>query len=491
MKSLSNLVLLFFFWFVSFVRASPIDQSLPTPRPVVVPPPGLVINLPSFAPVQYRQHAGQIKVSDCGNYLFYWFFESRYSPKTDPLVVWLNGGPGASSMYGLFDENGPLKLTRTKDQTQLVEIRKTTWNNYANYLVIDQPAGAGLSFSANPDTCAPKGENQSTSELYSALQQILKLQEDISGHDISGNDLYIFGESYAGHYVPEIAKYIIDANSDIDDSAFPSNTNKPLNLKGIGIGDGLVDPETQLANIPVLGKNIGLLSEPQMAELTQITRQCLQKLGTYDKAPYNGTMPNNQTAPIPASVGHDCDAVMNKFVELTGVNLYNLNEAKGYSFSDIAEYLNREDVRQSLHVSTATPDWKWLNPRTAADFETGEMNSMLPTIAYILTKSAVRILIYSGTVDGCCGPGGQNSWLEKLVHIYWPEGSAFITTGFSKWLTGSGLAGEYRSFPANASLSDAQLTEAVFINAGHLVPKDQPENAESLFDQFINTQVTP
>ena len=42
--------------------------------------------------------------------LHYWFVESQGNPASDPVVLWLNGGPGCSSMEGFMAEHGPLHL---------------------------------------------------------------------------------------------------------------------------------------------------------------------------------------------------------------------------------------------------------------------------------------------------------------------------------------------------------------------------------------------
>ena len=39
--------------------------------------------------------------------LYFALAESRNDPETDPLIVWLQGGPGCSSMLAMFTENGP------------------------------------------------------------------------------------------------------------------------------------------------------------------------------------------------------------------------------------------------------------------------------------------------------------------------------------------------------------------------------------------------
>jgi carboxypeptidase C (cathepsin A) len=48
----------------------------------------------------------------------YFFVECETDPETAPLLVWTNGGPGASSFFGLFVEFGPFLLSGASRQTQ-------------------------------------------------------------------------------------------------------------------------------------------------------------------------------------------------------------------------------------------------------------------------------------------------------------------------------------------------------------------------------------
>jgi vitellogenic carboxypeptidase-like protein len=84
--------------------------------------------------------------------LFYWLFKSKQARPDAPLVLWLNGGPGSSSMFGLFAENGPLRVSRngtgTGDfQVHLPRDGQGSWlDEGVDIVFVDQPVGTGFSF---------------------------------------------------------------------------------------------------------------------------------------------------------------------------------------------------------------------------------------------------------------------------------------------------------------------------------------------------------
>merc|ERR1719408_713472 len=93
----------------------------------------------TVGPETVDNFSGYVTVNGTRN-LFYWFFESRGSPSTDPFILWMTGGPGCSGMLALFVENGPYHVTSTGG----LALNPYSWNTNANILFIDQPVGSGF-----------------------------------------------------------------------------------------------------------------------------------------------------------------------------------------------------------------------------------------------------------------------------------------------------------------------------------------------------------
>ncbi|CAI8586008.1 unnamed protein product [Vicia faba] len=105
-----------------------------------------ISSLPQQPKVEFQQYAGYVTVDEVQKRsLFYYFVEAEVEPASKPVVLWLNGGPGCSSVgAGAFVEHGPFKPSKNG----LIK-NDYSWNKEANMLYLESPAGVGFSYSAN------------------------------------------------------------------------------------------------------------------------------------------------------------------------------------------------------------------------------------------------------------------------------------------------------------------------------------------------------
>ncbi|KAK7401235.1 hypothetical protein VNO78_12565 [Psophocarpus tetragonolobus] len=181
--------------------------------------------------VNFDQYAGYVTVDPkAGRSLFYYFVESPYNSSAKPLVLWLNGGPGCSSLgYGAFEELGPFRVN--SDGKTLFH-NKYAWNEVANVLFLESPAGVGFSYSNTTSDYDHTGDKSTAKDAYVFLLNWLERFPEYKTRDF-----YITGESYAGHYVPQLAYTILVNNK---------SSHQNINLKGIAIGNAWIDDVTSL-----------------------------------------------------------------------------------------------------------------------------------------------------------------------------------------------------------------------------------------------------
>lgn len=185
--------------------------------------------------------------------LFYWLFErrstnlTRHSTTTNdtdiPLIIWLNGGPGCSSLLGLLMENGPCLVNQDGTSTN---INPYSWTEVAHVLYLDQPSNTGYSYGINDDANSDMTAEDTYYFLQHFFQTVGKKYKDLP--------LFITGESYAGHYIPAISYRIVEGNQGIatkkkhekDENDQSSVVLLHINLAGLAIGNGAINREVQL-----------------------------------------------------------------------------------------------------------------------------------------------------------------------------------------------------------------------------------------------------
>ncbi|KAJ9689082.1 hypothetical protein PVL29_014633 [Vitis rotundifolia] len=184
--------------------------------------------------ISFAHYAGYVTVNEyTGRALFYWFIEAAEDPSSKPLVLWLNGGPGCSSIaYGQSEEIGPFHI---KEDGKTLYLNPYSWNQAANILFLDSPVGVGFSYSNSSFDISSNGDIRTAKD---SLKFLLEWFERFPQY--KGRDFYVIGESYAGHYVPQLSQAIVRYNF--------ATKAKSINLKGYMMAGGIsrkYDPCTQ------------------------------------------------------------------------------------------------------------------------------------------------------------------------------------------------------------------------------------------------------
>ncbi|KAL0741856.1 hypothetical protein Bca4012_083369 [Brassica carinata] len=105
--------------------------------------------------------------------LFYYFIKSERNPEKDPLLLWLSGGPGCSSISGLLYENGPVTVKFEVYNGTIPSLISTTysWTKISSIIYLDQPVGTGFSYSRTQLASKPS-DSVEVKRIHEFLQKV-------------------------------------------------------------------------------------------------------------------------------------------------------------------------------------------------------------------------------------------------------------------------------------------------------------------------------
>lgn len=387
-------------------------------------------------------------------YLWYWFFESRSNPETDPLVIWLSGGPGCSSLVALFGENGPYII---RDDLSL-QLNPYSWNANASIIFIDQPVNTGFSYGEEGDYGAFSEENVGDN-LYEFLHGFYR-----AFPKYAQLPFIITGESYAGHYIPAFGARVVRGNRE---GIYPK-----VNLHALAIGNGLVNPYVQYAEYHPYAVAMDILPQESLDWMEAGIKPCQDAIKLCNRTSLEGMY-----ACLTATA--TCNLAELIPFQFSGLNVYDVREKCEvpplcYDFSNIGRFLDQPEVRDALGVGNRT--WTDCNRIVSLGmiFAGDWMRNMEDEVRETLA-AGVRVVVFSGETDFICNWYGSRAWTEGME---WAGKSAFNAAANTTWLVDGAVAGSAREAHG--------LSHVRVHNAGHMVPMDQPKNALDLLHRVVS-----
>ncbi|GFR92962.1 carboxypeptidase [Elysia marginata] len=399
-----------------------------------------------------KSHAGFITADEqLGSNLFFWYFPSQDNPDA-PLALWLNGGPGITSMVGLFWENGPLRAVQKNDSAARLtdvelEARDGTWVGPLSMLYVDSPIGVGYSYSASAPTKFHKNMDQVTEDLYNFLEQFLQLFPDCRNRQ-----LYIGGQSEAGKYVPSLAYRIHKA---------VQRGESNISLTGIYMGGPFFAPEVMLPVAFNYLYNVGAISVAQVTEYRRDARKVIDNYlsGNFTKFEISRQLKSLFTR-------HRKPSFIENFVtgEVADTQL-------------VASIMTSENVRRVLGVNHEA-SFTAVNTGVYQALEDERLRSVRRELGELLDSKLYKVLVFNGDYDIL-----YNSEMveEALLVTKWHGRSEYGKAPRLRYRANNGIGKTlfYYSHVAN-------LCRVVVHGAGHDVPHDKLELSTKMMLDFVN-----
>ncbi|KRX06143.1 hypothetical protein PPERSA_00023 [Pseudocohnilembus persalinus] len=469
----------------------------------------------------------------------YWFFPAQdVEPEKAPVLLWLNGGPGCSSLLGAIQENGPFMF---KPDTTEFYVNEYSWNKESNVIYLESPGGVGFS---------TIGDNNKWTDDQTAqanLQSLLKFFEGFS--EFKKLPFYIAGESYAGIYIPTLSKAILDHNKQVSNS-------KQINLKGFLVGNGCTSPDqcnTQSLIDPYMygmlatqgffspqqlesySKYCGDFFAPEMSKINS-----LECFATY----YSQTLPvqndlnvynviglcYHQSTESISHLGYTCNEqqkkfsfptakwyedAKNTFIDFAANNPEFVKEFSGLGYQQVEEVVLQKEILQRRLLSSDGEGGNTIPPCADAIgaitfFNKNEIKKALhvdediewamcsDSIKYArsvkgtydlypeLIKQGLRIVIFSGDTDAIVATQGTINWVTSFV----AEQKFQTTDAWRAWYTDGYYETKNRQNAGQVWETEG-ISLVTFKGCGHQVPMDNPLAAQTFYNHFINDTPLP
>lgn len=413
------------------------------------------------------------------------------SPKR--LVVWLNGGPGCTSLLGLIMEHGPFTVKDSANGNDgFTFVRnKYSWSEEADIIYVEQPIRTGFSL-ASQNAQKIRNEKNIAHDFTNFIRSFITIFKEYQGVP-----LFIAGESYAGFYVPWISKHILQLKH--SDKKSDRETIALINLQGIAIGNGAIDYAIQEPSYAEYAYYHGLIPLQTKTRLEEEWNRCMDSL--------------QEDGERFITVGdfEKCD-LMGKTLAASGhPNEYNVETFHSYGNllfgnSTFIRFFNDPEIQKWLHVRSeiekpvrplpglnflveedegtlsseqifVPANWQACNDQIDIDMIGDHPTSAVPAIRYVANH--IRVLLYNGEFDLNCNFLGTQHTLERNL---WGSQAdkEWSNAERSLWFVNGDIAGQHYQL--------GNLSFLIVEGAGHLMPMDRPSQALDMLHRFLSSQ---
>ncbi|MCL7021472.1 hypothetical protein MKW94_028336 [Papaver nudicaule] len=348
-------------------------------------------------------------------------------------------------------------------------MNKFSWNSIANLLFIESPAGVGFSYSNTSSDLLDSGDRRTAKD---ALEFVIQWLERFPRY--KNRDVYITGESYAGHYVPQLAREIMRHNK---------IAKHPISLKGIMVGNAVTDNYYDNVGTITYWWSHAMISDKTYRQLLNKCDFHRQKNSNECESLYSYAMDQefgnidqyNIYAP-PCNKSDDSTTTSQRTLRLPHRPHRVSKQIVGYEGYDpctekYAEiYYNRPDVQKALHANTTKIPYKWTACSETLNRNWNDTEASILPIYKEMIAGGLRVWVFSGDVDSVVPVTATRFSLERLklsTKIPWYP-----------WYVKKQVGGWTEVYEG--------LTFATVRGAGHEVPLFKPRAAFQLFKSFLN-----
>ncbi|CAH0399157.1 unnamed protein product [Chilo suppressalis] len=374
-----------------------------------------------------------------GAFIFYWLY---YADGTiegadkKPLVIWIQGGPGlAASGIANFAEIGPLNMD--------MQPRNHTWVNGKNLLLIDHPVGTGFSY-VTDNSLLVKSDRVMATDLSKTIRAIFRTHKQFRK-----TPSYIFGQSYGGKICPRLAYYLHTAIE---------KKRLKMNLKGIGVGSGWVDPKESILTYSNYLYAMGAIDRNTYLKITTIAKRIAEFIEKKDYATAN-----------------KWDILLHSTISKESgmeINFNNINQGSQYVTLALLNKKVNSYVKPTLVIVNQSLEWSYLSEEV---FDSMNESFFLPSTRFLeilLNKTDLNIAVYNGNLDVVTPLAGATNWVHKLR---WHSAEQFRN---AKRIP---INGHRNGFFKKAK----RFSFWWVFGAGHWVPEDNPTAMEQILNHVM------